>query len=207
MVDRAEHRGRVVGVHEGAGAVVDRLAGDRGIVGVHHAVDEADEQPAGDEIGLARDHRVQQRAIGLLRRRGLGVVAGDHIVGQQAQRLGIAPRGEDTGTCRRGCGSRPRASGRRRAASSRVAPARRSSPRPARAWSGTPSAAMASLTMYSRSTGPSAARPSPPREKGVGPEPLSWMSRRTPSGPTTSPSRMARPSPSCGTKWPNWCPA
>src|SRR3712207_8365876 len=28
-VDRAEHRGRVVGVQEGAGAVVDRLAGDR----------------------------------------------------------------------------------------------------------------------------------------------------------------------------------
>ena len=40
---------------------------------------------------------------------------------------------------------------------------------------------MASLTTYSRSTGPSAARPSPRREKGVGPEPLSWMSRRTPS--------------------------
>ena len=44
-----------------------------------------------------------------------------------------------------------------------------------------PSATIASLTMYSRSTGPSAARPSPRRENGVGPEPLSWMSRRTPS--------------------------
>ena len=44
-----------------------------------------------------------------------------------------------------------------------------------------PSANIASLTMYSRSTGPSAARPSPRRENGVGPEPLSWMSRRTPS--------------------------
>ena len=38
---------------------------------------------------------------------------------------------------------------------------------------GIPSAAIASLTMYSRSTGPSAARPSPRRENGVGPEPLS----------------------------------
>src|SRR3712207_8635429 len=37
-VDRAEHRGRVVGVQEGAGAVVDGLAGDGGVVGVHHAV-------------------------------------------------------------------------------------------------------------------------------------------------------------------------
>ncbi len=34
---------------------------------------------------------------------------------------------------------------------------------------------------YSRSTGPRAARPSPRREKGVGPEPLSWMSRRVPA--------------------------
>ena len=72
---------------------------------------------------------------------------------------------------------------------------------------GTPSAAIASLTTYSRSTGPSAARPSPPRENGVRPAPLSWMSRRLPSLPTTSPSRIARPSPSCGTKLPNWCPA
>ena len=47
---------------------------------------------------------------------------------------------------------------------------------------GMPSAAIASLTMYSRSTGPSAARPSPRRENGVGPDPLSWMSRRTPFG-------------------------
>ena len=38
---------------------------------------------------------------------------------------------------------------------------------------GIPRAAMASLTMYSRRTGPSAARPSPPRENGVRPEPLS----------------------------------
>ena len=68
---------------------------------------------------------------------------------------------------------------------------------------GTPSACMASLTMYSRSTGPSAARPSPPREKGVRPEPLSWRSRRWPSRPITSPNNSARPSPSCGTKLPN----
>ena len=48
----------------------------------------------------------------------------------------------------------------------------------------------------SRSTGPSAARPSPRRENGVRPAPLSWMSRRAPSRPVTSPSRIARPSPS-----------
>ena len=69
---------------------------------------------------------------------------------------------------------------------------------------GMPSTNIASLTRYSRSTGPSAARPSPRRENGVGPEPFSWMSRRTPSRSITSPSRMARPSPSCGEKPPNW---
>jgi hypothetical protein len=42
---------------------------------------------------------------------------------------------------------------------------------------GIPSAAIPSLTMYSRSTGPRGARPSPRREYGVGPAPLSWISR------------------------------
>ena len=35
---------------------------------------------------------------------------------------------------------------------------------------------------YSRSIGPSGARPSPPRENGVRPEPLRCMSRRRPCG-------------------------
>ena len=53
-------------------------------------------------------------------------------------------------------------------------------PPPTPASSAIPSACMASLTKYSRSTGPSAARPSPLREYGVRPEPFSWMSRRAP---------------------------
>ena len=44
--------------------------------------------------GLPRHHRVEQRAIGLLRRRGVGVMAGDHIVGQPPKRSRVAPRGE-----------------------------------------------------------------------------------------------------------------
>ena len=70
-----------------------------------------------------------------------------------------------------------------------------------------PSACIASLIRYSRSIGPTAALPSPPRENGVRPEPLSAMSRRRPWRSITSPSRIARPSPSCGVKPPNWCPA
>ena len=81
----------------------------------------------------------------------------------------IAARGEelegaDADVARRdarqhGAGQRP----------SRAAPCRRSSPPQATRVVGMPSAAIASLTMYSRSTGPSAARPSPLRENGVRP--------------------------------------
>ena len=41
---------------------------------------------------------------------------------------------------------------------------------------GMPSAYIASLMMYSRSIGPSAARPSPRRENRVCPAPFNWMS-------------------------------
>ena len=116
MVDRAEHLRRVVGVEERARPVVDGLAGDRHVVGVHHAVDEADEQPARDQVGLARDHRVEQRAVGIRRAGGSGIVPRDRVVGEQphAPRCRRAPR--STRRCRRGYGSRRRASAPRRAA-------------------------------------------------------------------------------------------
>ena len=38
---------------------------------------------------------LEQRAIGLLARRRLGIVAGDDVVGEQAQRLDVAARGEE----------------------------------------------------------------------------------------------------------------
>ena len=63
---------------------------------------------------------------------------------------------------------------------------------------GMPSACIASPIRYSRSTGPTAALPSPPRENGVRPEPLRAMSRRRPCRSITSPRSTARPSPSCG---------
>ena len=104
----------------------------------------------------------------------------DHVVGEQAQRLDVAARGEELegadADVARGHARQHRA-GQRRLAHTR---ARRWSRRRARAWSGCRAPHIASLTRYSRSTGPSAARPSPRRENGVGPEPLSWMSRRTP---------------------------
>ena len=140
------------------------------VVGVHDAVDEADQHPLRHQLGLARDHRgraARDRAAARVAR--LRVVAGDDVIGQQAQRLDIAARGEelegaDPDVARRH--ARQHRAGQRRLA---PAPARRSSRRPATRVVGMPSAAIASLTMYSRSTGPSAARPSPRRENGVGP--------------------------------------
>ena len=60
---------------------------------------------------------------------------------------------------------------------------------------GMPSACIASLTTYSRSIGPTAARPSPPRANGVRPDPFRCRSRSRPSASTSSPSSSARPSP------------
>ncbi len=114
------------------------------------------------------------------RRLELRVVAVDHVIGEAFDRLGVVPARRNTERCPlctwlaatrvkiapgSRC-SRKTTSPVATAASARVV--------------AIPSACMASLTRYSRSTGPSAARPSPLREKGVRPEPLSWISRRSP---------------------------
>ena len=61
VVDRAEHRGRVVGIDERARPVVDGLTRDRHVVGVHHAVDEADQHPLRDQRGLRLDDVLVER--------------------------------------------------------------------------------------------------------------------------------------------------
>ena len=92
VVDGAIDLVRVVGVHEGAGAIVDGLAGNGHVVGVHDAVDKAHPQPAGDEGRLADDHRPQQVRVGSITGPHLRIVAVNHVVGQVAERLGIATR-------------------------------------------------------------------------------------------------------------------
>mmetsp|Transcript_13321 Transcript_13321/g.56309 ORF Transcript_13321/g.56309 Transcript_13321/m.56309 type:complete len:257 (-) Transcript_13321:617-1387(-) len=59
----------------------------------------------------------------------------------------------------------------------------------------TPSACIASDAKNSRMDDRSTARPSAPRQNGVGPPPLSCISHLSPSGPRTSPTETARPSP------------
>ena len=76
VVYGAEYGGRVVRIHEGARTLVDRFAHDGHVVGVHHAVDEAHEEPACDQVRLAGDHALQQRAVALRGLKRFGVVLG-----------------------------------------------------------------------------------------------------------------------------------
>ena len=55
-VDGAEDRCRIVGIHESAGAIVDRLAGDRCVVRIHDTMHKADINPFGHQFGLRIPH-------------------------------------------------------------------------------------------------------------------------------------------------------
>ena len=196
LVDRAEDRGRVVGVEERARAVVDGLAGDRRVVGVHDAVHEADEHPLRDERGLRRDDGLEQRQAAAPRGRAGG--AGR----SRGRPAGAAGRGRRwrgrTGSCRPAGGCARPARARRPAASSRAAPGRPVATTASERVVGMPRACIASLTTCSRSIGPTAARPSPPRANGVRPGALEVQVAAPAVGSTSSPSSSARPSPSRG---------
>jgi hypothetical protein len=71
---------------------------------------------------------------------------------------------------------------------------------------GMPRPCMASEHRNSRIELRSTARPSPMREYGVRPAPLSCNSKADPPGISISPSKMARPSPSWPAHCPNWWP-
>ena len=172
IIDRAIHRVRVKRIHEGARPVIDRLARHRHIVGIHNAMNKSHQQPARHQRPGPCNHRVQQRAIPVFRLGRRGVMAFDDIVCQRSARHPDRRGAGKTQTCRfahgfahtrQNCPRQPLVAQHKfavvTAASARVV--------------GMPSAAMASLTIYSRSTGPSAARPSPPREYGVRPGPFS----------------------------------
>ncbi len=99
LVDGAEHRGWVVGVEEGAGAVVDGLAGEGHVVGVHDTVDEADQHPPREQGGLAFDHGGEQRE-GSLVGGGLGevgVVTAKGVVGEGAEGGAVIAVGDGGG--------------------------------------------------------------------------------------------------------------
>ena len=91
MVNGAEHRGRIVCLHEGAGAVIDGLARDGCVVSVHHAMDETEQHPLRNQLRLPGDYALQQRPVRLRGLHGLGIVAGYRKVGQYAHAFRVAP--------------------------------------------------------------------------------------------------------------------
>jgi hypothetical protein len=170
---------------------------DRHVVRVHDAVDEADVHPGRDERGLGLDHGLEERQVRALGVTGVRVVAGDRVVGQAPQEVRVALRRR---VLERADAQVARATRTRTAPGSRVS-RRTRSPVATTASArvvGMPSACIASPITYSRSIGPTAALPSPPRANGVRPEPFRCRSRRRPWTSSTSPSSSARPSPRRG---------
>src|SRR3954465_8366875 len=94
LVDGAEYRGRIVCLHEGAWAVVDGFAGDRGVVSIHDAMDESNEHPLRDQVSLAGDYSVKESAKWIFSLRDLRIVASDCVVREGAQGVCIAAGGE-----------------------------------------------------------------------------------------------------------------
>ena len=94
VVDRAEHGGRVVMIHERARTVVDRLTGYRHVVGVHHAVDETDMHPVGDEGCLPDRDALKHCKIWSDVILQLRIMARDHVVRQALNLVQFATRGK-----------------------------------------------------------------------------------------------------------------
>ncbi len=90
VVDRAVDSGRVEGLQECARSVVDGLARDGHVVGVHDPVDEPHEHPSGYQRRLRGDHRLEERAVRVLGLCGVGIVAGDGVIGEAAQEVDVA---------------------------------------------------------------------------------------------------------------------
>ena len=65
LIDRAEHRIRIVDVHERARPIVDGLARDAHVVGVHHAMDETHKLPLRNQLGLTQGHGAQELRVAL----------------------------------------------------------------------------------------------------------------------------------------------
>ena len=110
----------------------------------------------------------------------VGVVARDRVLGELAHALDVAARGEEL---ERADADVARRDARQHRAGQHASRGSTGSPVATTASArvvGMPSACMASPISTSRSIGPTAALPSPPRENGVRPEPLNAMSRRRP---------------------------
>ncbi len=80
MVDGTEHGAGVVGLHKGAGTVVDGFTAEQHIVGIHDTVDKAQRLPTGNQRGLCRANVIEKLLIGIIGLGGSGIVPGNDIV-------------------------------------------------------------------------------------------------------------------------------
>ena len=94
VINGTQDRRGIIGIHEGAGAVINRLTADGHIVGIHHAMDEADMEPLRDQPRLTRDHARQQRDIGVFRAGRRRIMPRNGKIREQLQRFLIFLRGE-----------------------------------------------------------------------------------------------------------------
>jgi len=111
------------------------------------------------KLGLPRDHGIEQRMVGAIGLRQIGIMPGRWTWSREPPHaIGIAARGKETERCRRGYGLPPRGSSTAPgSAVSRITLSPDMTAASERVV-GMPRLNIASLTMYSRSTGPSAAR-------------------------------------------------
>ena len=185
------------------GAVVDCLPSDRHVVGVHDAVNETYQLPAGDQLRLPLDHGTEQGEYWIVRLGRLWVVAGDDMTRQQPDGVLVTPAGEELESPYPDVALRH--SGQDSARLIGLAPylAHRSSQQLANGSSGSPMPPSPHSRCTRATPGPVLHAHLRCERRVFGPAPLSWTSRRTPSRSINSPRRIARPSPSWGTQFPN----
>ena len=80
VVDGAEDRAGIVGLHKRARPVIDSLARYRHVVCVHHAMDETHVHPLRDQRSLTLSHILQQSQEGLRGGHECGIVADDRVL-------------------------------------------------------------------------------------------------------------------------------
>ena len=92
QIDGTEHLPGVEVVHEGAGSVVDGFSRNGTVIGIHHPVNESDQHPLGDQLGLPGGGQTKEGKCGNFLCGSLGVVAGDHVIGQGSKGVKVSPR-------------------------------------------------------------------------------------------------------------------
>ncbi len=90
LINRTEHRFRIVGLHECTGAVVDGFPGNAHIVGVHYAVDKTHAHPLRHQSCLALDDCTEKVQIAPFPSRQSGIVSCNGVIRQLSHTFMLA---------------------------------------------------------------------------------------------------------------------